>query len=90
MKLKYNFVINEVAGSKVAVAVGDSAAQFNGFIKMNETGAEIFGLLKSDLTIEELVNELQLIYPEQSKDVLTESVESFVSKLKSAGVLDNV
>ena len=35
MKLKYNFVINEVAGSTVAVAVGDDAAKFKGFIKMN-------------------------------------------------------
>ena len=35
MKLKYNFVINEVAGSTVAVAVGDDAAKFKGFIKMS-------------------------------------------------------
>ena len=42
MKLKYNFVVNEVAGNMVAVAVGDDVTKFNGFIKMNRKGAEIF------------------------------------------------
>ena len=39
MKLKYNFVTNEVADKIVAVAVGGDLEKFNGFIKMNDTGA---------------------------------------------------
>ncbi len=46
MKLKYNFVMNKVADKTVAVAVGDDLANFGGFIKMNDTGAFIFGLIK--------------------------------------------
>ena len=49
MKLKYNFVTNEVADKIVAVAVGDDLSKFNGFIKMNGTGAFIFNMLKNVL-----------------------------------------
>ena len=55
MKLKYNFVTNEVADKIVAVAVGGDLEKFNGFIKMNDTGAYIFNMLKSDVTEEEIV-----------------------------------
>ena len=46
MKLKYQFVINNVAGETVAVSVGDTSGRFNGYIKLNETGAFIFKKLK--------------------------------------------
>lgn len=88
MKLKYNFVINEVAGSTVAVAVGDDAAKFKGFIKMNSTGAEIFRMLKNQISKESLVENLGEIYPEQEKEILVKSVESFVSELLEAEVLE--
>ena len=45
MKLKYNFIVNEVADKMVAVAVGDDLDKFNGFIKMNDVGAEIVEIL---------------------------------------------
>ncbi len=88
MKLKYNFVINEVAGSKVAVAVGGDATKFNGFIKMNETGAEIFNLLKNEITVEELILEMRKIYPETDADTIIKSVEGFLSQLRQSGVLE--
>lgn len=88
MKLKYNFVINEVAGSTVAVAVGEDAAKFKGFIKMNSTGAEIFRMLKNDISKESLVENLSEIYPEEKKEILVKSVESFVAELIKAEVLE--
>ena len=54
MKLKYNFVTNKVADRIVAVAVGDDAQKFNGFIKMNDTGAFIFNMLRNDVTVDEI------------------------------------
>jgi hypothetical protein len=88
MKLKYNFVINEVAGSTVAVAVGEDAAKFKGFIKMNSTGAEIFRMLKNDVSKESLVENLSEIYPEEEIELLVKSVESFVAELIEAEVLE--
>ena len=55
MKLKYNFVTNEVADKIVAVPVGDDLEKFNGFVKMNDVGAYIFNMLKNDVTEDEIV-----------------------------------
>lgn len=88
MKLKYNFVVNEVAGNMVAVAVGDDVTKFNGFIKMNKTGAEIFELLKSETTVEALVEKMAKLYPECDIQQIKESVENLVGKLKTAEVLE--
>lgn len=88
MKLKYNFVVNEVAGSKVAVAVGNDVTKFNGFIKMNESGSEIFNLLKNDITFEELLNEMIKLYPDSDYEVIKSSVIDFIDKLKSSEVLE--
>ena len=41
MKLKYDFVINDVAGETVAVSVGDTVGRFNGYIKLNDTGRSL-------------------------------------------------
>lgn len=88
MKLKYNFVVNEVAGNMVAVAVGEDVTKFNGFIKMNKTGAEILELLKSETTVEALVEEMAKLYPECDTQQIKESVENLVEKLKNAEVLE--
>ena len=45
MKLKYQFVINNVAGETIAVSVGDNDGRFNGYIKLNETGSFIYKML---------------------------------------------
>ena len=88
MKLKYNFVTNQVADNIVAVAVGDDMGKFNGFIKMNETGAQIFDLLKNDISMEDLVTEMAKLYPEETIDTVKETVEGFVAELKKSGVVE--
>ena len=44
MKLKYDFVIEEVAGQKIAMVVGDDADK-SGFMQLNDTGVYILNLL---------------------------------------------
>ena len=88
MKLKYNFVTNEVADNIVAVAVGDDMGKFNGFIKMNDTGAQIFDLLKNDISMEELIAEMAKLYPDEPETEVKETVEGFVAELKKSGVVE--
>ena len=88
MKLKYNFVVNVVAGNMVAVAVGDDVPKFNGFIKMNRKGAEIFERLKTETTVDTVVEEMAKLYPESDVNEIKQSVESLVAKLKTAEVLE--
>ncbi len=86
MKLKYNFVTNEVADKIVAVAVGDDMTAFNGFIKMNETGAFIFNMLKDEVTEEEIVTAMIKEYPDATEEEIRSTVKDFVAELIKAEV----
>ncbi len=60
MKLKYNFVVKDVAGKTLAVAVGNDNEMFNGMIKLNATAKFIFEMLSlNHHTEEELVSALK-------------------------------
>lgn len=87
MKLKYNFVVNDVAGETVAVSVGNVAGAFNGYIKLNKTGAFIFDMLKDDTTREEMIKKLLEKYPDASEKDATESVDELIEKLTKAELL---
>ena len=58
MKLKYEFVVKNVCGSMVAVAVGDGTSAFNGMIKLNSTGAEIMEMLAVPTAEDQIVDAL--------------------------------
>lgn len=87
MKLKYNFVLNPVADKIVAVAVGDDLGKFNGFIKMNDIGAEIFEILKNDVTLEDIVKIMSEKHPGEPENEVTDTVTEFVNQLKEADVI---
>ena len=87
MKLKYDFVINQVAGETVAVSVGNNDGRFNGYIKLNETGAFIFKALNSDVTREEIIKSLLKEYPDASENEVADSVDTLINKLKEAELL---
>ena len=87
MKLKYNFVTNKVADKIVAVAVGEDAEKFGGFIKMNDTGAYIFNMLKNDVTEEEIVASMQEEYEGVTLENLRNTVKEFISRLKEWDVI---
>lgn len=87
MKLKYQFVINNVAGETVAVSVGDNDGRFNGYIKLNETGAFIFKMLKNDTTRDAIIDALSNEYPDASKSDVEESVDTLIEQLSKAELL---
>ena len=88
MKLKYTFVINEIADKKVAVAVGDDLDKFGGFIKMNSVGAFIFEQLKNDVTEEQSVDAIMQTYTDATREEAAESVSEFIEKLKASNVIE--
>lgn len=86
MKIKDGFIIREVAGNFIVVAVGSAVKQFNGVITLNETGSILWkklqeGCEKQDL-IEVILNEYEV-----SEDVAEKDVASFIEKLEFAGLL---
>ena len=88
MKLKYTFVINEVADQMVAVPVGDDLAGFNGFLKVNDIGAEILEILKNDLTVEEIAAKMLEKHPESNMEEALETVKEFTAKLIENGIVE--
>ena len=88
MKLKYNFVTNEVADKIVAVAVGDDLQKFNGFIKMNEVGAYIFNMLKNDVTEDDIVAAMKKDFEDATEEEIREAVKEFTDKLKESDVIE--
>ena len=85
MKLKYEFIINEVAGETVAVSVGKN--RFNGYIKLNETGKFIFEALARDTTPEQISADMLASYPDATAEEVNETVNEFIAKLQAADML---
>jgi hypothetical protein len=87
MKLKYNFIVRNVGGKPVAVAVGQDNKKFNGMIKLNASGEVIFRLLAEDITEEALLAR----FAEQfdiSKETAKPAVMAFLGQLRDNGLLD--
>lgn len=88
MKIKDGFVIDKVGDSYFAVAVGETANEFNAIIKMNETGALLWELLSSgDPTPRDL---LQATVEEYGVDesVAKRDIVAFLDILKAEGLLE--
>ncbi|MBR6509958.1 MAG: PqqD family protein [Clostridia bacterium] len=87
MKLKYDFIVNEVADQFVAVAVGDALSEFNGFVKMNDVGASIFDKLKNDISMEDLIALMAKEYPDETVETITDCVTGFIDGLKEKDLI---
>lgn len=86
MKLKYNFVVRQIGGKSVAVAVGEDNAKFNGMIKLNATGEMVFDCLKSDTTVDEIANKLSKRFS-VDKNIAVADVTKYIDKLRTAGLI---
>lgn len=87
MKIKENFVLRELCGSFVVVAVGEQTLNFKGLIKLNETGAFLWkNMAENDVTEEELLQALLSEY-EVEKDIAQTDIKEFVDLLKEADLL---
>ena len=87
MKIKENFVLRELCGSFVVVAVGEQTLNFKGLIKLNETGAFLWkNMAEKDVTEEELLQALLSEY-EVEKDIAQTDIKEFVNLLKEADLL---
>lgn len=84
MKLKDTFITHKSNGEQILV---DVSGQFSGLIRNNGSAAYIVDCLKSETTVEEIVNKMNEEY-DASKEVLEKAVNDVISKLKSAGAID--
>lgn len=86
MKIKENFILRNVADTWIVVALGETAVDFSGMLKLNETGALLWKALEKGAETEDLVDALCGEYA-VDRETARADVEEFLSVLKNAGCL---
>ena len=88
MKLRYKFIVRNVSGKPVAVAVGQDNEKFNGMIKLNFSGEVIFQMLQTGT---HSLNEIVAAFAQQfqiSEETARPAVEAFIDQLRKNELLD--
>ena len=88
MKIKNGFISRTVAGNNVVVATGEQSKNFNGVIKLNESGLILWNKLVAGADKEILVSALLDEY-DITRDVAESDVEKFVGVLRDAGAIED-
>ena len=87
MKIKNGFVVREIAGECVVVALGEASKIFNGIIKLNDTGRIIWNMLAEGSEKEEVVEAILSEYDVDRKTVEAD-FDRFVETLEGANILE--
>ncbi len=87
MKIKNGFVIREIAGQSVVVALGEASRSFNGIIKLNETGRVMWDVLSRGAEKEDVVSKILSEY-DVDRETVKKDVDSFVNALKENNILE--
>lgn len=87
MKIRKGFVVREIAGQSVVVALGDASKIFNGIIKLNETGRVIWDSLSAGEERETTVKKILAEY-EIDRETVERDYDTFVANLREANILE--
>lgn len=86
MKIKNGFILRKVGGQNVVVAVGKASLEFNGIIRLNDTGKFLWEQMKGDTTEEQLLDAMLNTY-EIDRETAEKDISAFIDKLKGADLL---
>ncbi len=87
MKIKTDYILRKVGKQYVVVATGRSSKDFHGMIRLNESAAFVFDLLKTDKTEPELIDALIAEYSVDETEARND-ISAFLDTLKEAGALE--
>ncbi len=87
MKIKEGFVVREIAGESIVIALGEASKIFNGMIKLNETGRIIWdGLARGD-DEDTIISAILSEYDVQRETVVSD-YHKFIETLRGANILE--
>lgn len=86
MRLKEGFMLRQVAGSWVVVAVGLACVDFDGMLTLNDSGALLWRVLEDGGGREELISALTDAYDVDSAQAGRDTDE-FLDTLRQVGCL---
>ena len=87
MKIKAGYMLREVAGYSVVVAIGTDTMDFNGMINLNDSGAFLWKLLEKGATENELLDAMLSEY-EVDEATAKRDISMFLNKMREAELLD--
>lgn len=87
MKIKNGFLLRKVGEQNIVVAIGEESRDFNGIIRLNDTGCFLWEKLQKDISESGLVLEMLREY---EIDEATAEVDTheFIETLREAGLLE--
>lgn len=88
MKIKEGFVVKELAGQYVVVALGKASKIFNGIIKLNESAKLIWDKLSDGAEKDDIVEAIMNEYDGVDRETAENDVDKFISELKGANILE--
>lgn len=88
MKIKEGYILREVAGNNIIVAVGGESVNFDGIKTLNETGTFLWRNIEKGMDKEMLVKALTDEY-EVDEATAKSDVAEFVSLLINNGLVEN-
>ena len=86
MKIKKGFMLRKVGAQNIVVAVGAESRNFNGIIRLNDTGKFLWEKLRDETTEEELLSAMTNEYDIDSETAKND-ISAFIETLKGAGLL---
>ena len=86
MKIKEGFVLREVSGNFIVVAVGEGIKTFNGMIQLNETSAFLWKMLEKGAEENQLVDAMLNEYA-VSREIAEKDVKEFIESLREANLI---
>ena len=87
MRIKKGFVVREIAGQSIVVALGGANKVFNGMIKLNETGRIIWDMLSAGEEKEAIIAGILEEY-DIDRQTVEADVDQFIKTLLEAGILE--
>ena len=87
MKIKNGFVVRSIAGESVVVALGEASKNFNGIIKLNDTGRFLWDKLAAGCDRDELVEAILAEY-DIDRATAEADIDRFTKTLKGANILE--
>lgn len=86
MKVKEGFMLRNVGGRYIVVAVGKAAEEFNGLITLNESGAFLWEQLAEGCTYEELLGKMLEEY-DVTEMTARAGIDQFLQTARGAGLV---
>ena len=87
MKVRKDFVLRETAGDYMIIPTGRTVRSFDGLITVNEVGADLWDMLQSEVTFDDLLRGILTIY-DVDKETAEEDIREFLDTLRERGILD--